>query len=181
MRTLKLVWRIVSGIIAVVLALLLACSLYFIAARAITGNPQPTLMGYSGAVVVSGSMSGSIEIDDMVICRRQESYAPGDVIVFKSGGSVVTHRIVGRTEEGFITKGDANNAADSERVPEENIVGRVVRVVPGIGRLISFLRTPLGMTALVLIGILLLELPALAEWIGKKNTGGRLHGKHERE
>lgn len=178
MRRIKLVGRIVSIALTVVLAVLLACNLYLIAARAITGEPQPTVFGYSGAVVVSGSMSGAIEINDMVICHREKSYAPGDVITFESGSSVVTHRIVAQTEDGFVTKGDANNTADLEPVLPEQVIGRVVLVIPKIGKLIAFFRTPLGMICLVLIGFVLIEFPTLAESIRAKKTGGKNHGKH---
>lgn len=174
MRAVKLAVRILSIGLTVLLAILLVCNVYLITAKAITGKPQPTIFGYSAAVVVSGSMSGSIEIDDLVVIHREESYAAGDVITFESesGRSVVTHRIVDRTEDGYITKGDANNAADLDPVPEERVVGRVVRVIPKIGLFISYLRTPLGMTCLVLIGLLLIEFPALTEKIRAKDTGG---------
>ena len=178
MRGLKLAGRIVSLALTVVLAVLLACNLYLIAARAITGDPQPTVFGYSSAVVVSGSMSGAIEINDMVICHREKSYAPGDVITFESGSSVVTHRIVKETEDGFVTKGDANNTADLEPVLPEQVIGRVVLVVPQIGQLIAFLKTPLGMTCLVLLGIVLIAFPTLTERVREKKTGGKNHGKH---
>ncbi|MGM9641035.1 MAG: signal peptidase I [Faecousia sp.] len=177
MRAIRLVGRTISIVLTFLLATLLICNLYLIAAKAITGKPQPTIFGYSMAVVVSGSMSGSIEIDDMVVAHRQESYVPGDIIVFESGSSVVTHRIVDRSDGGYITKGDANNAADLDPVPEERVIGRVVLVVPKIGLLIAYLRTPLGMASLVLIGLLLIEFPTLAERIRAKNTGGRYHGK----
>lgn len=178
MRRIKLIGRIVSIALTVVLAVLLACNLYLIAARAITGDPQPTVFGYSSAVVVSGSMSGAIEVNDMVICHREESYAPGDVITFKSGSSVVTHRIVKETQDGFVTKGDANNTTDLEPVLPEQIIGRVVLVVPQVGQLIAALRTPLGMICLVLIGYILIAFPTLAERVRAKKTGGKNHGKH---
>lgn len=178
MRAVKLAGRILSIALSVLLALLVACNLYLVAAKAITGSSQPTVFGYSTAVVVSGSMSGSIEIDDMVVIHREKTYSPGDVITFESGSSLVTHRIVEQTAEGFITKGDANNAADLEPVPPERVIGRVVQVIPGIGLWIYYLRTPLGMTGLVLIGLLLIEFPALTEKVRAKDTGGRYHGKY---
>ena len=177
MRRIKLIGRIVSIALTVVLAVLLACNLYLIAARAITGDPQPTVFGYSSAVVVSGSMSGAIEVNDMVICHREESYAPGDVITFKSGSSVVTHRIVKETQDGFVTKGDANNTTDLEPVLPEQVIGRVVLVVPKVGQLIAALRTPLGMICLVLIGYILIAFPTLAASVRAKKTGGKNHGK----
>ena len=161
--------RVFSAVITAVLALLLAANVYVIAARAVTGEPQPTVFGFSAAVVVTGSMSPAIEPGDLVVCCRSEDYAVGDVITFRSGASLVTHRIVGDTPDGFTTKGDANNVADADPVPRGAVVGKVVFTVPKLGIFIEKLRTPLGMTVLVLIGFALIELPKFKEVY---------HGKH---
>lgn len=161
--------RVLSAIVTVILALLLAANVYVIAARAVTGEPQPTVFGFSAAVVVTGSMSPAIEPGDLVVCRRSADYAVGDVITFRSGASLVTHRIVGSAENGYITQGDANNVADADPVPRGAVVGKVVFTVPKLGIFIEKLRTPLGMTVLVLIGFALIELPKFKEVY---------HGKH---
>ena len=170
MKQLRITGRILSILLTAVLALLLACNLYTIAARYFGGVQQPDIFGYSVAVVISGSMSGSIEVNDMVVIHEQDSYALGDVITFKSGKNLVTHRIVAQAAGGFITKGDANNTSDLEPVPQENIVGKVIWVIPNIGAAIEFSRTPLGMTCLVLVGFALIELPILL-----RGKGGRSH------
>lgn len=161
--------RVLSAVITAVLALLLAANVYVIAARAVTGEAQPTVFGFSAAVVVTGSMSPAIEPGDLVVCRQSADYAVGDVITFHSGASLVTHRIVGSTENGYTTQGDANNVADADPVPRGAIIGKVVFTVPKLGIFIEKLRTPLGMTVLVLIGFALIELPKFKEVY---------HGKH---
>ena len=161
--------RVLSAVITAVLALLLTANVYVIAARAVTGEPQPTVLGFSAAVVVTGSMSPAIEPGDLVVCRRSADYAVGDVITFRSGAAIVTHRIVGDTPDGYTTQGDANNVADADPVPNGAIVGKVVFTVPKLGIFIEKLRTPLGMTVLVLIGFALIELPKFKEVY---------HGKH---
>ena len=144
------------------LLLILAANCYMMFARLVLHEQQPDVLGYSTAVVISGSMSGSIEINDVIIIHAEDTYTTGDVITFYSGNSLVTHRIVGETERGFITKGDANNAADLYPVPITDVVGKVVLVLPGIGVIIEALRTPLGMT--VLLGIAL----GMILWPGKE-------------
>lgn len=179
-RAANLILRLFSGTLTVVLAVLLGCNLYVIGARFLGGVTQPEVFGYSTAVVVSGSMSGSIEVNDMVVIRRSDSYQTGDVISFESGSNLVTHRIVERTAEGFITKGDANNTPDREPVIMDQIVGKVVLVIPGIGKILEYLRTPLGMTCLVLVGFALVEFPV---WFGKAEEGtpGRKGGKYAKK
>ncbi len=145
------------------LLLILAANCYMMFARLVLHEQQPDVLGYSTAVVISGSMSGSIEINDMIIIHAEDTYTTGDVITFYSGNSLVTHRIVDDTERGFITKGDANNAADLYPVPITDVVGKVVLVLPGIGVIIEALRTPLGMTVLLGIALCMILLPGRAE------------------
>ena len=145
------------------LLLILAANCYMMFARFVLHEQQPDIVGYSSAVVISGSMSGSIEINDMIIIHAEDTYTTGDVITFYSGNSLVTHRIVGETERGFITKGDANNAAALYSVPITDVVGKVVLVLPGIGVIVEALRTPLGMTVLLGIALCMILLPGRAE------------------
>lgn len=166
MRTVKMVVRAVRVAFTSALALILVCNLYFIGVKSLTGE-HPTLFGWSMAVVISGSMSPAIEVDDMVIIHRQSEYECGDVVMYKDGDSLVTHRVAEVTDTGYITKGDANNTPDPP-IAADRVVGKTVLVIPKIGRLTSAARTPLGMCILVMIGIGLIEAPAIAEKVKKR-------------
>ena len=48
----------------------------------------------------------------------EEGMNPGDVITYRRGNMVVTHRIVEKSEEGYCTKGDANAEEDAGIVLE---------------------------------------------------------------
>ncbi len=180
MRGIKIAVRVIRFVLITVLVLLLAFNLFLLASKAITGE-MPSVFGYSSAVVISGSMSPTIEVDDMVIIHREDVYSRGDIITYKDGKSLVTHRIHEIMEDGYITKGDANNTTDGTVSPD-SVVGRVVLVIPKVGKLIFFLRTPLGMCGIVLIGVLLIEFPALSEKIkATKDRGGEDDGKQTKK
>lgn len=170
MRVLKIIGRILNGLFTALLAFVLLCNLYTIAARHITGSPQPAVFGWSWAVVISGSMSPEIEVNDLVVVHAEETYSVGDVITYENGDSVVTHRIVDETIDGFITKGDANNTEDMFPVPASAVVGKVACVLSGVGLYIGYLKTPLGMLCMLLIGFLLIEIPYLLD--KRKNEEG---------
>lgn len=112
---------------------------------------------------ISGSMEPAISVNDMVVVCETDDYQIGDVISFKSDRSVVTHRIVEITTDGYLTKGDANNTVDFAPVDKDDIVGMVMYTIPRIGILLGYLQTPLGMTCLVLLGVLLIEIPYLLD------------------
>ena len=67
-------------------------------------------------VVQSGSMEPTIMTGDLAIIEVNKSPSTatkGDVILFEdSRGRVTLHRIVGKSERGFITKGDNNDNPD---------------------------------------------------------------------
>ncbi|MBE5762329.1 MAG: signal peptidase I [Clostridiales bacterium] len=159
MRGIKKAIRVASNVLTAFLALVLCANVYTIIMRSAFGVLQPTVFGFSSAVVMSGSMSGAIEVDDMVVIKEKSDYETGDIITYFSGNTLITHRVVEKTDEGFYTKGDANNTPDPKIVDRESIVGKVVLIIPRVGRLISFIRTPLGMFAMVLIGFVLIEAP----------------------
>lgn len=172
MRAIKWIGRILSWLITALLAIILICNLYTIGVRHFTGAPQPAVFGWSWAVVISGSMEPEIMVNDMVVVHEEDTYAVGDIITYESGDSVVTHRIIAETAEGYTTKGDHNNTEDMYPVPKSSVIGTVSYVVPGVGLFIQYLRTPLGMTCMVLIGFLLIEIPYLLD--NRKNEkGGR--------
>jgi len=111
-------------------------------------------------------------VNDMVVVHEEDTYAVGDIITYESGDSVVTHRIIAETAEGYTTKGDHNNTEDMYPVPKNSVIGKVAYVVPGVGLFIQYLRSPLGMTCMVLIGFLLIEIPYLLDK-RKNEKGGR--------
>ena len=173
MSGLKTAGRVLSFLLTVLLSLILIANLYTLGARYLTGKPQPSVFGWSWAIVISGSMEPEIRVNDLVIVHEEENYAVGDIITYEDGSSVVTHRIVGETEQGFTTKGDCNNTEDTLPVPISAVVGRVVWVIPGAGKFIEYLRSPLGMTCMVLIGFLLIEIPYLLDRRREEKGGCR--------
>ena len=114
---------------------------------------------YSLKMVLSGSMSPAIKTGSIVAVKPVSSYSVGDVITFKKGQgeeNILTHRIIGQTEQSFITQGDANNVADANPVKKEQILGKVVLAVPYAAYAANFARSKFGLILLILIPALLI-------------------------
>ncbi len=158
----KFLGKAVRNVGIAVLAAVLAYGIWQSAARRLSGQELPGMFGYSHLIVVSGSMEPALSPGDMILIRRESEYREGDVICFRDDGDFVTHRLVGRTADGAVTKGDANNIPDPEPVRPEQIAGRVVLVIPRLGSAALFLRTPGGilLAALLALGVSLLCGPA---------------------
>lgn len=161
MKILKIPFTILKIIVSIILIVILTFNIFNIVSYKILKKDNATFFGYSTAIVVTGSMATEINPNDLVLVKHFEEYDINDIIMFDSGTSFVTHRIIDKTEEGFITKGDANNVEDDWRIKENNIVGKVIFVIPQIGLILNYFKTPLGIFSLILIGFLLYEVPIL--------------------
>lgn len=168
MKALKIAGKILGIAVNVVLIAFILANLYTIIARMVFKVENPRLFGIASAVVETDSMKGdredSIAGNDMVFTIVRSEYEIDDVIMFETTHHVtVTHRIIGWDEEagGFITKGDANNTEDEERVTPDRIVGEVFLTIPGAGGFIKLMRQPVGMMILGIALILLIGIPLL--------------------
>ncbi len=95
----------------------------------------PQLLGYRPVVVTSGSMEPSIRTADVVITSASDGHdlQVGAVINFDVGDSPTLHRIVGVTDDGYRTAGDANRVGDSTLVTPDAVSGVGSVVVPFVG------------------------------------------------
>ena len=135
-------------------------SVLAIAARLKSDGGVPTVFGFAGAAVVSGSMEPTISVGDFIVTKAQDGYFVGDVVMYydSARGETVTHRIIAAENGWFVTQGDANNVPDDYSVPQSAIVGKVVLVVGGAGNAIRFLQSPAGFFAVIGCGVIL--------WVG---------------
>lgn len=126
-----------------------------------SGNSNYPLFG--AYVIVSPSMVPTINVNDAVVIKRADvsDLNKGDIITFASSdarylGYTITHRIFDVESDStgniiFRTKGDNNNAVDSAPVLSENVFGKVIFIVPSLGKIQGFLSRPIGWFLLVIV------------------------------
>ncbi len=106
-------------------------------------------------VVQSGSMEPVIPTGALIFSLPQKNYRSGDVLTFKSGNRLITHRAMYQEytleDSFFTTKGDANEEVDANRVSKSQVVGKVVFSVPYIGYLADYAKTPKGFILFVIV------------------------------
>jgi len=112
-------------------------------------NETPSFFGIKTYVIISGSMEPNLNIGDIVIARsienQEEEIKVGDIISYRKGHSVITHRIVDikKDENGILritAKGDNNNVKDSEDILINNIEGKVIGVISKLGKITMLLQ-----------------------------------------
>lgn len=155
----------VSLALCIIFGLMLICNLTIIIKGELFPEKPPSVLGITPMVVLSGSMSGEaedhIEVGDLVFVGRADpaELEVGDVIAYMNGGSTVTHRITAIESDAdgdllFTTKGDANNAADTSPVSEDQLVGIYRWRIPKVGDFALFLQQPMGMLLFVGVPVL---------------------------
>ena len=107
------------------------------------------ICGYGSAVILTGSMEPHINVGDLIIIHAQKTYELDDIVTYSGNTQSVTHRIVEETTSGYITKGDANGTSDGE-IAKDRIIGKVIKIIPNGGKVISFLQNPIYLVILFL-------------------------------
>jgi hypothetical protein len=91
----------------------------------------------SGAVrvrVLGGSMLPSVLPGDILVVRRDQDPAPGDIVLFTRDDRLFAHRVVARGPQNeastFLTKGDSLRDVDPP-LASSNLLGRVASIQRG--------------------------------------------------
>jgi signal peptidase len=134
----------------------------------------PTLFGMHSFTILSGSMSPTLGVGDVVVDR---SMAPldarvGDIVTFKSpsdSSRLITHRVIHMSADGdtasFVTRGDANTGVERWSVPVDGRIGRVVYHLPKIGYAANFAGSRLGRLLFLVLPATLLGIAELRRFL----------------
>lgn len=117
----------------------------------------PSVAGIKTFVIISGSMEPELQIGDIVVIKKteQSELKQGDIISFRSGESIVTHRINKIiTKNGKIlyeTKGDNNNISDRNLVNYDDIEGKLIQKISNLGKLVLLLKNKIVIIIILVI------------------------------
>ena len=159
-------FNILTIVLTVLLSLLLLFNVITYVKQS-NGEICPTVLGLGIAVVETGSMEPNISVDDLVVFVHKKEYHVREVVVYEGDSSKpITHRIISsRVDEEtgetlFVTQGDANTGKDPE-FSQDQIGGKVVMVIPGVGEFKKWLQSPFGFFVLMMGAILLITVTEL--------------------
>lgn len=138
-------------------SIMIGYCVFMMNSRLLLHEQLPMIAGYGNAVVLSGSMEPAISVNDWLIIHKQENYEVGDIITFiDNDNMLVTHRIIKITDDEIITQGDANNIRD-KAISIEQVKGKVIRIFPKVGYVISFVQNPFFIVTIIVLVFVLME------------------------
>ena len=121
--------KILKTIATSLLVVLVLLCVYTFVVTDIMKKDYVNVFGYTYFVVASGSMSGTIEVDDIIFVKITKDVKKDEIITFiDDDKNLITHRLVNKNGDKYITKGDVNNVSD-DPITKDQIVGKVQLVV----------------------------------------------------
>jgi len=99
------------------------------------------------------SMQPLINSGSLTIVKKQPYYVEDDIITYytqvNGKEEIVTHRIYRIGGNVYLTKGDNNAAIDEYKILPRLIIGQVVAIVPNLGYVFSFAKSPVGVVLVI--------------------------------
>ncbi len=125
--------------------------------------------------VLTGSMEPVYPVGSVVYVKeaKADEIKEEDAITYTLGTNseyVMTHRVtqIFKDEQAFMTKGDANETEDMEKVPFTRLIGRPVFCIPYLGFVSDYFHTAMGKAACACIFIAALLMWLFAEFQSRR-------------
>lgn len=117
--------KIFKSIAYTFLVLLVSLCIYTFVVTDIMKKDYVNVFGYTYFVVKTGSMSGTLEVDDIIIVKLSKDANLNDIITYvNDDGEIITHRLVRKVSGKLIAQGDVNNAEDNP-ITNDQLIGVV--------------------------------------------------------
>lgn len=161
-KVLSKILGIILNILLIIAFLILIFGIYYNVQTKLLNKEYVNIFGYTFFEVATGSMSGSIEVGDVVLVKITNEVQEDDIIVFKENNSFITHRVVKKDGDIITTKGDANNTEDSP-ITIDKVLGKVTGVIENVGIIRKVITSPAVLISititLILLGIVVIYKP----------------------
>lgn len=147
-KTEKIV-NILLNIFIFIFGIILLISIYSNIQTKILKKSYSDFFGISIFEVQTGSMSDAINPGDWIIVKSSRNFKLNDIVTYKYNDEFVTHRIIEAYSSTYVTKGDANNTKD-DPINKDQIVGKVIKVLPNFGIFKKTIFNPVVLLSLIL-------------------------------
>ena len=148
----KYIKRIIDVLIVITLVILILV-VYGYVEKYIFKKNYINYFGYTIFEVASGSMAPSINVGDIVVVKLTKDINNNDIITYKENNYFITHRVIKIEDGKIVAKGDYNDSIDKD-VNLSDVLGKVIKVYPGLGIWKSVLKSPKVIVSLSITFIL---------------------------
>lgn len=159
-KNMYIMLKTISIMIYIIIIPIIIFNITLVAKSCINPNETPTFFGIKSFVIVTKSMEPTIMTGDAIFVKQvsEDDVKVGDIISFKDGDSVNTHRIIEIVENNGVkrykTKGDNNKREDRNLVKYSQIEGKYEFRIKGFGKFIEILKNKITLVILLIILVL---------------------------
>lgn len=154
MKLFSKILEIILDIIIVIISIIVIIALIYVVQTKVMKKENANLFGFTAFEVATGSMSGTIEIGDVVLVKITDEISENDIIVYKQENNFITHRALKIDGDTIITKGDANSSEDMP-IKKEQLFGKVIKIIPNVAIWKKVLTTPSVLITMIITIVLL--------------------------
>lgn len=169
---LKKLSKIISNILFwILMGVIILLIFYIVMVKIYAKQDRLDEIKFNMYTILTTSMEKTIMAGDVVIDYKNNNnvYEVGDIITFYSnrgnGQITITHRIIDiKIENGkyfYSTKGDNNNTPDTNYVSQDDVIGKVIFVIPKVGFVQEFILSKVGWIVVIVlpcVGIVIYDL-----------------------
>lgn len=169
--------KIIEMVFATILVLLIILFGYYIISRLVNKNSYSKMFGYYMFEVTSGSMynpdeKDSLNVGSLIFVKPNKNgeYEVGQTITFKRPDDKypITHKIIEVNGDMLTTKGI--NPSNSPDTPfnKQYVIGEVKSVWQNYAKTINFIKSPMGISVVLIVGVgLFIGIDALHKYVKK--------------
>lgn len=97
-----------------------------------------------------------IEKNDVIIGRKsEEGYEIDNIIIVRLNNTIYFKRVVEKTDEGYITRGDGNYREDAMPITSEQIEGKVIHKISNFGWFLNVIKSRIFSVFVIIILVLI--------------------------
>lgn len=162
--------RVLKYLAYSILIILVTLCVYTFVVTDVLKKDYVNVFGYTYFVVSTGSMSGTIEVNDIIFVKITDDVEKNDVVSYvNKNGDIITHRLIQKVGDKLITQGDVNNVAD-DPFDKEDLIGEVKLVVSP-----SFILKSLAIFLILFIAVSLINFDKIIKKyvVGEENKDSK--------
>lgn len=151
--------KIIKKIIIILFLIISFIYLFIIISPKVFKNFYP--FGIKVAIVLTGSMEPTLEINDFVIIKKSNNIKVNDIVSYKDDNSSkeVLHRVIKINKDEIITKGDANNTEDKP-ININKVTGIYIGKIKYLGNIISFISKSIVFSIIITTIVVIMIIPS---------------------
>lgn len=172
LKFLNKIFQIFIDFLVFIITILILFSLYKLIIVKVYHKPYANTLGYSIFEIATGSMEPTLKVKDLIIVKITKNIKENDIITYQEENALITHRVIKINDQTITTKGDANNSIDV-KINKEDIVGKVVYIIPNGGLIRELFLTP----KIIISSVITLILISICLTISQKKENNNSHTK----